>query len=99
MAIKDEVIRIRVSKEQKDLFKRVAKNSGISMSEFLIGTTERVANKKEEYSKSKKAIELRAERMEKEIQKLKIRMEERERIKEGDKNKGQKKSFYRRTRK
>ena len=49
MAIKDEVIRVRVSKAQKELFKKVAKNSGISMSELMVIATKNVATKKEEY--------------------------------------------------
>ena len=36
MAIKDDYIKIRVSKEQKALFKDIAKKKNISMSKFII---------------------------------------------------------------
>ena len=36
MAIKDDYIKIRVSKEQKELFKDIAKKKNISMSKFII---------------------------------------------------------------
>lgn len=39
MAIKDDYIKIRVSKEQKALFKDIAKEK-VSMSEFMIVATE-----------------------------------------------------------
>ncbi|MBS5825049.1 MAG: CopG family transcriptional regulator [Clostridium argentinense] len=74
MAVKDEVIRVRVSKAQKELFKKVAKNSGISMSELMVVATKNVATQKEEYNKSREVIELRAVRMENEIQELKKRL-------------------------
>lgn len=37
MAIKDDYIKVRVSKEQKKLFKRVAELNGITMTELLVG--------------------------------------------------------------
>ena len=40
MAIKDDYIKIRVSKEQKKLFKRVAELKGITLTELLVGGTE-----------------------------------------------------------
>ena len=40
MAIKDDYIKVRVSKEQKNLFKKVAELKGITMTELLVGGTE-----------------------------------------------------------
>ena len=40
MAIKDAYIKVRVSKEQKKLFKKVAELKGITMIELLVGGTE-----------------------------------------------------------
>ena len=40
MAIKDDYIKIRVSKEQKELFKDIAKKKNISMSKFIFVSTE-----------------------------------------------------------
>ena len=39
MAIKDDYIKVRVSKEQKEFFKRIAKGKKISMSEFMVVAT------------------------------------------------------------
>lgn len=60
MAIKDAEIKVRLTKDQKELFKRVAKDEGMSMSEFIVVTTENMARKKEGNIKSKKMIEDRA---------------------------------------
>ena len=48
MAIKDDVIRVRVSKEQKELFKSIAKRKKVSMSEFIVVATEERALKEQE---------------------------------------------------
>ena len=39
MAIKNDYIKIRVSKEQKELFKYIAKKKKVSMSEFMVVAT------------------------------------------------------------
>ena len=50
MAIKDDYIKIRVSKEQKALFKDIAKKKNISMSKFIIvSTEERALREKEKF--------------------------------------------------
>ena len=48
MAIKDDYIKIRVSKEQKALFKDIAKKKKVSMSEFMIVATEEKALREKE---------------------------------------------------
>lgn len=58
--MKDDYIKIRVTKEQKELFKRVAKDLHISMTELLVVGTEKSAKKKEENIKFQKSIEDRA---------------------------------------
>ena len=40
MAIKNDYIKIRISTEQKELFKDIAKKKKVSMSEFIIVATE-----------------------------------------------------------
>lgn len=67
MAIKDAEIKVRLTKDQKELFKKVAKDEGMSMSEFIVVTTERRAKEKEELIKSQKMIEDRAMRSEKKL--------------------------------
>lgn len=72
--MKDDYIKIRVTKEQKELFKEISKTEGISMSEFIIVTTEYLARKKAESIKSKDMIESRAARTEEKILKLKKKL-------------------------
>ena len=77
VAKKDEFIKIRVTTEQKELFKRVAKELNISMTELLVVGTEELAKRKEENIKSRDMIDNRALRMEQNIEMLKDRMESR----------------------
>ena len=70
MAIKDAEIKIRLTKDQKELFKKIAKAQGMSMSEFIVVTTEQRAKGKEENIKSQKMIEDRAIRTEKKLSEI-----------------------------
>lgn len=72
--MKDDYIKIRVTKEQKELFKKIAKEESISVSEFIIVTTEYLARKKDENIKSKDMIERRVARTEEKILKLKEKL-------------------------
>ncbi|MBA8937831.1 hypothetical protein BCM18_005793 [Clostridium beijerinckii] len=74
IAIKNAEIKIRVTKEQKELFKKIAKAENMSMSEFIIVTTEYLARKKDENMKSKDMIERRAAKTEEKIMKLKKKL-------------------------
>lgn len=67
MVVKNAEIKVRVTTEQKALFKRVAKARGISMSEFVVSTTEQRAMEKDENIKYQKMIEDRAVRSEKKL--------------------------------
>jgi antitoxin component of RelBE/YafQ-DinJ toxin-antitoxin module len=67
MAIKDAEIKVRLTKDQKELIKKVAKAQGMSMSEFIVVTTENMARKKEGNIKSQKMIEDRAMGIEKKL--------------------------------
>lgn len=78
---KEEFIKVRVSKEQKELFKRVAEIKGITMTELLVVGTENFARQQEENIKVKDMINVRAMRTEENIQELKIRMEQRKKEK------------------
>ena len=75
MAIKDDVIRVRVSKEQKELFKSIAKRKKVSMSEFIVVATEERALKEQEKLKNKESLEKRAEYLESKLQEIKAKME------------------------
>lgn len=75
MAIKDEIIRVRVTKEQKDLFKRIAKEKNVSMSEFMVVATELRALKEQEKIEGTESLELRVANVEKKLQEIKLKME------------------------
>lgn len=65
--MKDAEIKVRLTKEQKLLFKKIAKAQGMSMSEFVVVTTEEKAKRKEEILKFQQSIEDRAIRTDKKL--------------------------------
>ena len=75
MAIKDDYIKIRVSKEQKELFKDIAKKKNISMSKFIIVSTEERALREKEKFEGTKSLELRVSELEKKLQEIRVKME------------------------
>lgn len=58
MAIKDAYIKVRVSKEQKKLFKKVAELKGITMIELLVGGTEERVLRELDKIEGTKSLEL-----------------------------------------
>ena len=85
MAIKDDYIKVRVSKEQKKLFKKVAELKGITMTELLVGGTEERALRELDKIEGTKNLELRVSELEKKLQEIKFKMES---------QKAEKKSFF-----
>ena len=75
MAIKDDYIKVRVSKEQKEFFKRIAKGKKISMSEFIVVATEERALKEQDKLENKESLEFRVSELEKKLQDIKLKME------------------------
>ena len=75
MAIKDAVIRVRVSKEQKDLFKSIAQVKNVSMSEFMVVATEDRALKELEKVVGTEDLELRVTELEQKLQEIKLKMD------------------------
>ena len=67
MIKKDDYIRIRVTTEQKKLFKDVATELGTNMSEMIVVATESLAKKHKEKMLSQKDIEDRAVRTDKKL--------------------------------
>lgn len=74
---KDDTIKIRVSNEQKRLFKDEATKKNISMSELLLGCTENVIEKERLRSREQERTRPRAEEFEVKLKLLKARLEER----------------------
>ena len=70
MVIKDAEIKVRLTKDQKELIKKIAKAQGMSMSEFIVVTTEQRAKGNEENIKFQKMIEDRAMRTEKKLSEI-----------------------------
>ena len=85
MAIKDDYIKIRVSKEQKELFKDITKKKNISMSKFIIVSTEERALREKEKFEGTKSLELRVSELEQKLQEIKLKME---------RQKAEKKTFF-----
>lgn len=75
MSIKDDYIKVRVSKEQKALFKDIAKKKKITMSEFILVATEDRALREKEKFEGTKSLELRVSEVEKKLQEVKLKME------------------------
>lgn len=74
MAKKDDYIRVRVTTEEKQLFKEVATELGVSMSELMVVATENIVKKHKEKMLSQKDIEDRAIRTDKKLAEIKERM-------------------------
>lgn len=72
---KDAYIKIRVSKEQKELFKRVAQLKGTTMTDLLVVGTEERALKDEQKIKGTSLLEQRVEKVERKLQEIKSKMD------------------------
>ena len=75
MAIKDDYIKVRVSKEQKKLFKRVAELKGITLTELLVGGTEERALREINKIEGAESLEERVAEVEKKLQEIKLKLE------------------------
>lgn len=75
MAIKNDYIKVRVSKEQKELFKRVAEMKGTTMTELLVVGTEQRALKEINKNEGTESLEQRVAEVEKKLQEIKAKME------------------------
>lgn len=85
--MKSEVVQIRLTKEEKQLFKEVAKELGISMSELMIVATEnKVKTYKEKVSLQKNVVD-RAMKTDKKLSEIKDKMREKREYKKSSKSK------------
>lgn len=73
--MKNDYIKARVSTEQKELFKYVATEKNISMSEFIVVATEEKALREQEKLENKESLEQRVAEVEKKLQEIKLKME------------------------
>lgn len=91
---KTDAIKIRVTTEQKDLIKRVAKLENSTMSDFVLKHIEHIAENKEVTIKNQKVIEERIQKTEENLQKIKENLKNR---KENNNRSWFKKFFERKT--
>lgn len=75
IAIKNDYIKVRVSTEQKILFKDIAKKKKVSMSEFILVATEEKALREKEKIEGTENLDLRVTELEKKLQEIKLKME------------------------
>ncbi|HHQ4190015.1 TPA: CopG family transcriptional regulator [Clostridium perfringens] len=75
--IKDDVIRVRVTKEHKEKLKKIAEEKKVTISEIISVATKNEIKKYEEKEKYYKKICERAIATEKKIQEIKINLENR----------------------
>lgn len=75
MAVKNDYIKVRVSKEQKELFKRVAELKGITMTELLVVGTEEKVLKELDKIEGTESLEIRVAEVERKLQEIKVKME------------------------
>jgi uncharacterized protein (DUF1778 family) len=77
MVKKDDYIRVRVTTEQKRLFKDVATERGTNMTEMMVVATENLVKRHREKMLSQKDITDRAISTDKKLAEIKDRMKER----------------------
>lgn len=76
MIKKNDYIRVRVTTEEKELFKEVATELGVSMSELMVVATENIVKKHKEKMLSQKDIADRAMRTDEKVAEIKAKMKE-----------------------
>ena len=85
MWLKDDYIKIIIHISEKELFKDIAKKKNISMSKFIIVSTEERALREKEKFEGTKSLELRVSELEQKLQEIKLKME---------RQKAEKKTFF-----
>ena len=73
-AKKSEFIKVRVTLEQKEKFKNIAEEKGVTITQLVCGYIEKEIGTQEYKKKNGKSIEKRSNLMEEKIQKLKNKM-------------------------
>lgn len=77
---KDSFIKIRVSQEQKELYKEQAVQKGMSLTELLCVSTDELIARDKIKIKEVQKLEPRIERLAKELELVKKKMEQRKQI-------------------
>lgn len=69
-SIKDDNIKVRLTKEQKELFKEIAKSKGITLSELIVVGTDEFCKRQKEKLDFKDILEARAKSTDEKLIKL-----------------------------
>lgn len=75
--VKDDVIRVRVTREHKEKLKEIAKRKNVTISEIISVATENEIKKYEEKEKNYKKICERSVATEEKLQEIKLNLEKR----------------------
>ena len=75
--VKDDVIRIRVTSEDKEKLKKIAEEKGTTVSKILSVATKKEIERHEEIEKSQEKICERIVATEEKLQEIKLKLEER----------------------
>lgn len=89
MDIRGNIVRIKLTPEQKKLFQQVAGERGISVSEYISMSCEDMANKSIERNIEKEKIETRINNTELKIQKLRNKLNNKR-----DENRNEKRGLF-----
>ncbi|MDU6428838.1 MAG: CopG family transcriptional regulator [Clostridium perfringens] len=76
-SVKDDVIRVRVTKEHKEKLKQLAEDQNITISEIINVATVNLIKDHEEKAKNKEKICARVVATEEKIQEIKLKLEQR----------------------
>lgn len=72
-SIKDDTIKVRLTKEQKELFKLIAKSKGITLSELVVVGTDEFCKRQKEKLDFKEVLEERSKRTDEKLIEIKER--------------------------
>lgn len=78
--VKDDYVKVRLPREQKELLRRVADQKNMTMSEFVLVATDKAVLKELEKATELKDLEPRVQRLDRTIEVVKARMDERRHI-------------------
>lgn len=80
MVKKDDYVKVRLPREQKELLRSIADKKNMTMSEFVLVATDKAVSMEIEKAVELQDLEPRVERLERAMEVVKARMDERRKI-------------------
>lgn len=80
MVKKDDYVKVRLPREQKELLRSIADKKNMTMSEFVLVATDKAVSMEIEKAIELQDLEPRVERLERAMEVVKARMDERRKI-------------------